>query len=431
MFTLAQLHAHFGRKTDPVSIARDFFNSSASIRRRWRLHLDASHSFDQILVLEQLTPEICLETLGIALAMEGGHIDPLLAFIVDVEKGIYSVDQPIDSGLISFVRNGVIKAREYGFKLLRHPYSLLTEGDDYAHMKDPEDRLPAQQKLKEHLLAYTTPKLYTQDDDGGWYCRNLRLYLAIYPDKLVKPEIQVHRLLHNGDVHFGLELAEQVPLPEPYDLLVAQNLRHYEYRISMVIREKVLGHQVMGLPECKERLDEALDDIHREEGKSKRVELIELIKEMCFPAHFEGAPIQKVVDDFFREWLGNSRVGNARPGTFEYLELFEALRLKGHQAHYLGLTLSRGMNLFEVWEFEATGVSLLPSLVKQLGERQVQFVSNALGCAVMQYPIQEILEVSPNDKALRHLYEWTKDEAFLHALSPEGCVTQLESDLGL
>jgi hypothetical protein len=431
MSTLARIHSNFGLEIYLAYIDTDFQKSCAEARRLWLLHLKAGHTLDQILTLEQLSPEICLETLGIALSIDGEHVDPLLAFIMDASSGIYSKDQSLDSGPIGFVRNGVIKSREYGFKLLKHHYSLLSEGDDYAHMKDPEDRLPAQQRLKEHLLHYTVPKLYTQDDDGGWYCRNLRLYVAIYPDKLVKPEIQVGRLLHNGDVHFGHELAEQVPLPIPFEHLVAQNLRHYEYRISMVIREKVLGHQVMGLPECKERLDEALDDIHREEERSKRAEHIALIKEMSFPAHFEGAPIQKVVDDFFREWLGNSRTGNARPGTFEYLALFEALRLKGHKAHYLGLTLSRGMSLFEVWELEATGVSLLPTLVKQLGDRQVQFVSNALGCAVMQYPLPEILATNPNDKALRHLYEWTSDEAFLNALSPSGRITQLESDLGL
>lgn len=431
MSTLARIHSNFGLEIYPVYIATDFQKSCVEARRLWLLHLKAEHTLDQILTLEQLSPEICLETLGMALSIDGEHVDPLLAFIMGASGGIYSKDQSLDSGLIGFVRNGVIKSREYGLKRLKHHYSLLSEGDDYAYMKDPEDRLPAQQQLKEHLLEYTTPKLYTQDDDGGWYCRNLRLYLAIYPDKLVKTEIQVGRLLHNGDVHFGLELAEQVPLPEPFELLVAQNLRHYEYRISMVIRERVLGHKVMGLVECKERLDEALDDIHREEERSRRAEHIALIKEMRFPVHFEGAPIQKVVDDFFREWLGNSRTGNARPGTFEYLELFEALRLKGHKAHYLGLTLSRGMNLFEVWELEATGVSLLPTLVKQLGDRQVQFVSNALGCAVMQYPLPEILATNPNDKALRHLYEWTNDEAFLNGLSPEGCATQLESDLGL
>jgi hypothetical protein len=430
MFTLAQIHAHFGRETYPVYIESDFLNSSAEITRQWMLHLGAGHTFDQILVLEECSPQVCLETLGMALAMEGEHVDPLLAFTMDADNRIYAADPSHDSGLIGFVRNGVIKAREYAFKLLKQPYSLLTEGDDYAHMKDPEDRLPAQQKLKEHLMHYTAPQLYMLDEDG-WYCRNLRLYLAIYPDKLVKPELQVHRLLHNGDVHFGLELAEQVPLPEPFAHLVAQNLRHYEYRISMVIREKVLGHRVMALPECKERLDEALDDIHREHERNRRAEHIELIKEMNFPAHFQGVPIQKVVDDFFRELLSNCRVGESRPGTFEYLELFEALRLKGHKAHYFGLTLSRGMSLFEVWELEATGASLLPLLVKQLGDRQVPYVSNALGCAVMQYPMQDILEASPNDKALRHLYEWTQDEGFLNALSPEGCATQLESDLGL
>lgn len=429
--------SQFGTVEDKKAVLKSLEEDASALSGAWKVYADQGLSVFDVSLIERIDLTQALSSLGIALAVENPVVDDLLLYIDGPQSGFRDPAQADvrDAKMMAAVRQGFVKARQYGFKALSFkPLFERVDADDldsYEYEDMQRQLSDYDNHIKYHLPV---PRLYAKGKAlGECHVRSPRLYEALFDHNICQTRQQLRDMSCNKDYDALEKLSSFEDVPDFIQDIVRDQMQSFDYLATLDARRRLLGNGEMNMSESKMRLESAFRAMANHGTDQDATALIHGIQSFEFSRGFIEQGLQQTVDGIVQEYI-KKPVGLADPAAPEvYDQVFATLARHGLEVDTTAVMAKERVDFFKAKDWKAESGSLLPKILKGIGSPSNPMVKGALMAAIKGFPIPEVLnqcDVS-NERQMKALYQVTGCQEFVGKMSHSGRDRVFAMDMGL